>query len=285
MASCEAVREIVPTHLTSALAMLFTPLAQAGAWAARLVHRSCAEVALGTHAILLGLRPAHWTRPVRSVLWRQVYFTGVLALGLASAVAMLVGFAVVLQARIWLTELGQSAFVGPILVKVIVRELAPLLVGVIVIMRSGSAIATELGNMMVRGEVHTLQGLGIDPLRYLVLPRIAGMVVAFVCLNILFTVTAFATGYFASLLTSLQAADPLDFTADVLASLRAVDVASPFAKSVLAPLAIGSICSHIGLACRGAPTEVPKAATHALAGSMIALFTVCVLVSAASYAW
>lgn len=222
---------------------------------------------------------------MRTVLWRQIYFTGVQALALAGVVAMLVGFAVVLQARIWLTELGQSAFLGPILVKVIVRELAPLLVGVIVIMRSGSAIATELGSMTVRGEVRLLQTLGIDPLRYLVLPRIAGLVVAVVCLNILFTVTAFATGYLASLLTSVQAADPLDFTSDVLVSLRAVDVASPFAKSVLAPLAIGAICCHVGLACGGASTEIPKAATRALASSMIVLFTVCVLVSAVSYAW
>lgn len=278
-------RPLPATPSISAFPWLLAPLVHAAGWAARATYRLSAQTALGTHALGLGVRPRHWTRAVRAVLWRQIYFTGVLALGLASAVALLVGFAVVLQARIWLTEVGQSALLGPILVKVIVRELAPLLVGMLVIMRSGSAIATELGSMTVRQEVGLLQTLGIDPLRYLVLPRIAGMVIAFVCLNVLFTVIAFATGYFASLLTSIQAADPLDFTDDVLVSLRAVDVLSPVAKSVLAPLAIGAICCQVGLACGGASTEVPKAATRALASSMIALFVVCVLVSAVSYAW
>ena len=272
-------------HPTTTLGVLFAPFAQASAWLGRSAYRLSSEAALGWHVLRLGLRPGSWTRPVRTVLMRQVYFTGVHALGLASAVAMLVGFAVVLQARIWLTELGQSAFVGPILVRVIVRELAPLLIGMIVIMRSGSAIATELGSMTVRGEIRLLQALGVDPLRYLVLPRIAGLVVSVVCLNVLFTVTAFGTGYFASFLTSMQASDPLDFTADVLASLQVADIASPFAKSVLMPFCIGAICCHAGLACGGASTEVPKAATRALAGAMIALFLICVLVSAVSYAW
>ena len=276
---------MVTAQLGSVLAVLLAPVTSVGAHLVRAAHAASYRTALGTHVVLSGLRPASWTRAVRTVLWRQIYFTGAQAMALAFVVAMLVGVAVVLQARVWLTEVGQSALLGPILVAVIVRELAPLLVGVIVIMRSGSAIATELGNMTVQGEVRLLMALGIDPLRYLVLPRVAGLVVAFVCLDVLFTVAAFATGYFASLLTSIQAADLFDFTTDVLESLRAVDVLNPIAKSLLAPLVIGTICCHAGLACGSASTEVPKAGTRALAGSMIALFTVCVLITAMSYAW
>ncbi len=258
-------------------------MANTSRWLAREVRDVAYLTALATHVATLALRPSSWTRAVRNVLWRQVFFTGAQAMTLAGVVAMLVGVAVVLQARVWLSQVGQTELLGPLLVTVIVRELAPLLVGLIVIMRSGSAMATELGNMTVRREVHLLAALGVDPLRYLVLPRIAGMVVSVVCLDILFTITAFATGYLASLLTALQDAGPLDFIVGVLTPLRWTDVASPLAKSLLAPICVGAVCCHAGLACGSASTEVPKAATRALSGSMIALFLVCVLITALSY--
>ena len=241
-------------------------------------------MALALHVLWLGLKPASWTRPVRTVLARQIYFTGAQALRLTGVVAVLVGIAVVLQAQLWLTEVGQTELIGPILVSVIVRELAPLLVCIIVILRSGSAIATELGSMVVHGEVRALQAMGVDPLRYLLLPRMVGLVVSVVCLDVLFTVTAFATGYFASLLSKLQATGPLEFSAGVLASLHLHDVLSPLVKVLAAPLVIGAICCHAGITGGSAPTEVPKAATRALSGSMVALFAISVLVSAVGYA-
>lgn len=269
--------------MSSVTSTIAAPITGLASWLAREARAGCELAALITQVSLLALRPGSWTRPVRTVLWRQVYFTGAQALPLAGILAVLVGVAVVLQARVWLSEVGQSALMGPLLMSVIVRELGPLLVGMLVVMRSGSAIATELGNMTVNREIRLLATLGVDPIRYLALPRLVGFVVSVACLDVLFTVTAFATGYFASLLTSLHAADPLRFTTDVLASLRLADVISPLLKCTLAPLLIGAICCHAGLTCGGASTEVPKAATRALSGAMIALFGVCVAISAASY--
>lgn len=266
--------------VTSTIAAPFTGI---GAWLARETRAACELAALFTQVLLLAVRPSSWTRPVRTVLLRQIYFTGAQALTLAGILAVLVGMAVVLQARVWLAEVGQSALMGPLLTSVIVRELGPLLVSMLVLMRSGSAIATELGTMTVNREVRLIASLGIDPIRYLVLPRVVGFVVSVLCLDVLFTFTAFATGYLASLLTSLQAADPLRFTADVLAALRLADVLSPLLKCTLTPALIAAICCHAGLSCGQASTEVPKAATRALSGATIALFSVSVAVSAASY--
>src|SRR5262249_36849962 len=82
-----------------------------------------------TYAVLLAmLRPSTWRGPVREVLVRQVYFTGVQALGSVAWVAILVGLGVVLQTRLWLSQFGQTALLGPVLVVVVVRELSPLLV-------------------------------------------------------------------------------------------------------------------------------------------------------------
>lgn len=264
-------------------AMLLAPLTAVTAWVVHEVRFATHLTALLVHVLGLAVRPGSWTRAVRIVLWRQIYFTGAQALPLCGIVAMTVGIAVVLQAKLWLTEVGQSELLGPILVSVIVRELAPVLVCVIVILRSGSAIATELGSMAVHGEFRLLRGLGLDPLRYLLMPRIVAFVISVLCLDIVFTVTAFATGYFASLLTAIQATEPLTFALDVLESLRPADLVSPLAKCVLGPLVIAGTCCAAGLLEGAARTEIPKAATRALSAATTGLFVLCVLVSAASY--
>ena len=74
----------------------------------------------------------------------------------------MVGISIVVQMQVFLAKVGESALLGPVLVMVIVREAAPLLVNFIVIGRSGPAIAAELGNMKIAGQVHVLDAQGIE---------------------------------------------------------------------------------------------------------------------------
>jgi len=116
-------------------------------------------------------QPRHWPRTTRAVFARQIMFTGVEALRFVSLVAFLTGISVVVQAQVWLGMAGQSAMLGSVLIAVILREVAPLLVNFIVIGRSGTAIAVELANMKVFGEIKVLEAQGLDALLYLAIPR------------------------------------------------------------------------------------------------------------------
>jgi phospholipid/cholesterol/gamma-HCH transport system permease protein len=235
-------------------------------------------------AVLLAmLRPSTWRAPVREVLVRQVYFTGVQALGSVAWVAILVGLGVVLQTRLWLMEFGQSTLLGPVLVVVVVRELAPLLVNLIVIVRSGSAIATELGSMSLHGEVEALDIQGIDPLQYLVVPRTAGAVISVMCLTVFFDLLAFATGYAASALMELNPPHPFQFVHQVLEPLGSADIFAPIVKSIVLPLLVAVICAQAGLDAVRSPIAVPQAATSALSRSVVTVVFVSLLVTAVSY--
>jgi phospholipid/cholesterol/gamma-HCH transport system permease protein len=109
--------------------------------------------------------------------------------------ASIVGLAMVYQALYWLQMAGEITKVGRVLVLVLVRDLAPLLVGLVVLGRSGTVVLVELGAMQQRGQVRRLDALGIDPLIYLVMPRVLAITVATFALTILFIATALTAGY------------------------------------------------------------------------------------------
>src|SRR5690349_18169115 len=115
-------------------------LEETGRWTIARMRRFNYLTAVLSCTLFYALNPRTWRRPVRSVFVRQILFTGVEATGFTSRIALLVGVSVVVQAQLWLGKVGQTQYLGPILVAVIIRELGPLLANLIVILRSGNAI-------------------------------------------------------------------------------------------------------------------------------------------------
>ncbi|NQV33561.1 MAG: ABC transporter permease [Phycisphaeraceae bacterium] len=224
-----------------------------------------------------------WSRPIRHVLARQILFTGVDAVRFVGMMALPVGLSVVLQTQVWLSRFGQSALIGPLLVAVIVREAAPLLVNFVVIGRSGTAIASELSTMRVAGEIRLLDGMGLDPLIYLVMPRVIGVAVSVFCLTILFIALSFVSGYVGGLVLGLEVGAPSVFVRSVFAAIQPADVLNVLAKTFIPGLLTGTICCIEGMSVRGAMTEVPQAATRGVMRSAAAMFIVLALVSMLTY--
>lgn len=233
--------------------------------------------------LCLAARRRHWSRTVRAVFGRQILFTGVDALRMAGLVALLTGVSVVLQAQVWLSRFGQSEMTGPLLVAVIIREMGPLLVTFLVIGRSGTAIATELAGMRVRGEVRVLEALGVDPMLYLVMPRVLGVVLSVFGLSVAFVLTSFASGYLIGLLMNVIPRAPMIFLASVLKALTPVDVGNFFVKTLLPPAVMATICCIEGLRVGGSATEVPQAATRAVVRSIAAVLWLSALISVLTY--
>jgi phospholipid/cholesterol/gamma-HCH transport system permease protein len=226
-------------------------------------------------ALARGLR-----RPaVREVLLRQILFTGVEAIPFTLLVSFLVAAAVAVQAQA--PVFGGAALLGKLLVVLIVRELGPLVVGTIVVARSGTAMAAELGAMRVSREVDGLAAMGVDPFEYLVAPRIAGAAVSLSGLAAVFVASALLA---AAALTALLGHGPnaAEHLHQVAAHLSGRDLAAVAAKVFVPGLLVAAIACDEGLAATGA-TQVPPAVRAAAVRSIAAVFAWDTLVTAVLY--
>ena len=204
--------------------------------------------------------------PVSEALTRQIYFTG------ASATTGMVvrgAFIGTLIIAYVIDVLDASAALAvKILIWVVLREIGPLIAAVLVIQRSGTAVATELALMQISGEVASLRRMRIDPRDYLVVPRVVGIALSTAALTFYVQVIAVGGGMLLSALsleTSLaelageffQLVSPVDFIYSVI-------------KSLMFGAAIALLCCYYGLHPPGTSINaVPKAAINAVTQSTL----------------
>lgn len=241
-----------------------------------------AAAVIGT-ALGTGIRPRYWQRARRTAVARQVLAIGIEPLGFVVVVAAFVGISVVVQLTFWTGEAGQSQLLGPLLVALVARELGPVLINIVVLVRSGSAMTTELGVLKIQGQVRAFEGLGGDPFLHFVLPRILGMVVSTFCLTIVFILVAFASGYLFAAWTGKGSRDLFLFADTVSSALRPKDVFNILAKSILPALFASACCCIGGLGVHGSVTEIPLATQRALTRSVAGLFVISAVVSLLTY--
>lgn len=243
------------------------------------VRTMCRTTGVLWGALRLMVTREAWPRTVREQIGKQILFTGYEALGLTLLIAAAVGVSVVAQGQVWLSRFGQSEMLGPLLIAVIFREAGPLLVNILVIARSGTAIVTELATMRVQGQVRVLDIQGIDPMIYLVISRVIGVTVSVVCLTMFFIAFALAVGFLFGLSMEVGTRDAVVFIESVLKPIRFRDIFSLLAKTVLPGLLTGVICCVEGLSIQGLATDVPQAATRAVVRSIAVLLVISAIVS------
>lgn len=203
----------------------------------------------------------------RKVLSMQILFTGVEAVGVIAVMSLALGAVIIVQGLSLLPQLGQSSLIYTLLIIVITRELGPLLTAFVVAARSGTAIATELGNMVINHEVEAYMSAGINPVSYLVVPRFIGVTVSTFVLNLYFNVF----GLIGSFLVT-QFTHPVRFSeyyGGLLAALSATDVATSLIKSVVFGAIISTVATYYGFKVERAPTEVPQMAIHAVGRGVV----------------
>ncbi len=218
-------------------------------------------------ALAAPFQPGSAARAVsQRVLVRQVFFTGFEALPLVSVIALLVGATIIVQAQIMSALPGEV--LGQVLVAVVLREVAPLTTALVVAGRSGTAIATELGNMKVNDEVLGLISLGIDPYRFVVWPRIAGTIVSVLVLTVYFGAMAIIGGYSVTFLIGSQSFGAMQ--AGFSSALMPGDLPLFVLKGTGLGVIVGWLCCHFGLEVNASPTEVPQRASQAVVLGMLA---------------
>tara|TARA_B100000609_G_C17222733_1_gene441612 strand:+ start:1640 stop:2461 length:822 start_codon:yes stop_codon:yes gene_type:complete len=220
-------------------------------------------------------------RSVIQVIAAQIYFTGFQALPLISVLALATGSLVLLQSSSQLSLLGGGGMVGSLLVSVVFRELAPLLTALVVVARSGTAVASELGNMKVHREIEALEMMGIHPLSYVVFPRLIGGIISLMCLGIYFAVIAFAGGF---LLTQIAGEMSLESFLNLISNAISMrDLYFFSLKIFMAGLMVFSVCCYYGLSVQGGSFEVPQVTTKAVVHSLLTVTGFQVILSATFY--
>ncbi len=215
------------------------------------------------------------------VITRQVLFTGVDALPVVGAIALLVGLIIILQAGTTLPKVGAGELLANIIVLTVVRELGPLLTAFIVVWRSGTAICTELGNMRVGQEIAALEAMGISLIRFLITPRLVGAIVAMICLTVYFDLMAIVGGF---LLAKVNLNIPTAaYLGEIGKSLSIADILITVIKSVLFGVTIAVLCCHHGLSVVAATTEVPQQTTRAMLNTVTVCLVLDLIVSASFY--
>jgi len=216
--------------------------------------------------LFLSLLVDHVQRqPVRTVYWRQLYFTG----AQGALLSMIVGacFTMALYGLLH-NSYGQSGpFILNALATVGLGEFAPLLVAIILVARSTTAIASELATMQVNGELRYLRRTGISPLEYLVIPRITSGILAALLLYVYFTALMMITG---SLLTS--PASPFIALYQLAESAHGDDLRTGMYRSAIFGLTTGTIACWQGLHAEGHTNAIPKAASRAVLYGLLAIF-------------
>jgi phospholipid/cholesterol/gamma-HCH transport system permease protein len=241
-----------------------------------------AAAVIGT-VFCTAVQPRHWVRGVWTAFARQVLVMGVEPVVFVCAMAVFVGISVVVQLTSWAGKAGQSQMLGPLLVAVVARELGPVLINLVVIVRSGSAMTTELGVLKIDGDARALESRGGDPFLHFVMPRVLGMAVSAFCLVSVFIIVAFASGYLFAAWTGKGSRDLLLFADTIASAMHPKDVLNILAKSILPALFASASCCIGGLGVGTSVTEIPEATQRALTRSVAGLFVISAVVSLLTY--
>jgi phospholipid/cholesterol/gamma-HCH transport system permease protein len=223
-------------------------------------------------------------RLIRQIITKQVFFTGWQALGTISVIALVVGLIIIVLLGFSTKATGLLSVekMGDLLVTIIVREIGPLLTAIILLGRSGTAVATEIGNMMASDEFDALESLGVDPLRYIVYPRLIGIILSLSCLVIYFDIVGLMGGYLAATLTGMTVPFSSYFNS-LFASLSVTDLMVVLFKCFTMGGAMAVISVMEGFKVGRQARMVPVAATRTVVNSLIALFLVDGIITAFSY--
>lgn len=193
------------------------------------------------------LFPSSWRPTLRIEFWHwlgQIIGGGVTSV---VVVAVLSGFGIVAQAVFWLGFAGMAEDTGKILSSVLVREIAPVLVGIILLGRSGMLMLAELGSMTLQRQMRVLDGMGIDPFLVFVVPRTMAMTVSGFTLGMLFSLISLVMGYFVCWLKGIVTQSVWSFLFQVVNSVHVMNYAGIPLKFLLSGFVVGLSCCLSGL--------------------------------------
>lgn len=234
---------------------------------------------LGAFALItLGVVTTKFNRAasvIHPLVRHQVHVSGLRLLPVVSFIGVALGLVIIGQTVSLLTSVGAQEYVGPVMVTVVVRELGPMVAALLVLLRVGAPTVIELGTARALGEVEALEALGIDPIHYLVVPRVLGQAVAVLALTIYLVIIALGSGYLFAFLQDVPIL-PSHYFEQLASSLTWLDFILVALKTLAFGVIIAIVTCYQGLARPLRLEGIAEAATRAVVHSLVG----CVLLNA-----
>ena len=206
----------------------------------------------------------------RAVRWEDVAFymkrTGVDGLPIVGLIAILLGLILAFMSSLQLKQFGANIYVASLLAISIVKELGPIMTGILVAGRSGSAFAAEIGTMMVNEEVDALTTMGFNPVRFLAVPKVLATIIVVPLL----TLYADFFGILGGLIVGIVGLDLTAYTylKETQTSLSLMDLITSLIKAGVFAVIIAGIGCQRGFEVRGGAEAVGAATTSAVVSAI-----------------
>jgi phospholipid/cholesterol/gamma-HCH transport system permease protein len=203
--------------------------------------------------------PRHWKQLVD-----QCLFMGYATVPLVAILSVFIGAVLALQIGYSILEFGAKQYIGTIVGLSMVRELSPVMTAIMVTGRVGSAVTAELASMKVYQEVDALRTMNIPPERFLVMPRLAAVILVMPILLMVSVVTGWMGGQLVCQFVPWIGLTPEAYYQSLKQVMTLDDITDGLVKAELFGIGILLISSHLGLRTSGGPREIGAAVTRAV---------------------
>jgi len=211
--------------------------------------------------------PKTWRH--RQKVFDQFFEIGNASLLMSCILSLFIGGVIALQTGPILAERGLASFIGAVVGNSICKELAPVMMSILIAGRIGSAIAAEIGSMRVYQEVDALRTMNISPINYLVLPRVVAISIALPMLVIFAIMVGWLGGAFVSAANDRISVSFASFFNTLSQSIDVGDVVNGVFKSFVFAVVIGIVSCHQGLKTIGGPRGIGRSVTKAVVNSIV----------------
>jgi phospholipid/cholesterol/gamma-HCH transport system permease protein len=224
------------------------------------------EITLLFWRTLLAL-PAAWRQ--RQKVFDQFFEIGNASLLMVCVLSFFIGAVIALQTGIVLADRGLSGAVGGLVGISMAKELSPVMMAILIAGRIGSAMAAEIGSMRVYQEIDALRTMNINPIQYLVLPRLLAIAVALPMLVVFSVLVGWFGGAVVAEANNHMAIPFQAFFTDLRQTVGLKDVANGVFKSFCFAVIIGVVSCHQGLVTIGGPRGIGRSVTKAVVNSIV----------------
>ena len=174
----------------------------------------------------------------------QLYYIGAGSVLIIMLVGLFTGMVLGLQSYHALVKFGSEGALGTLVSLTLIRELGPVLTAIMITARAGSAITAEIGSQRISEQIDALKTMRIDPLRYLISPRIAASIISFPLLTALFDVIGIIGGYLSGVL--LLGVNAGTYIHRVQSSVDMKDITDGFIKAMVFAVIVTTVCCYQG---------------------------------------
>jgi phospholipid/cholesterol/gamma-HCH transport system permease protein len=199
----------------------------------------------------------------------QMAFIGVGSVFIVGATGLAAGMVFALQMNFALRQFAAEGYVGGSVAFSLARELAPIFTALMITGRAGSAIATELGTMRVTEQIDAMESMAVNPIQYLVVPRVLASLVMFPVLTMVFNVIGYGGGYVMGIYVARIPVGP--FIEHTREFMDPGDVMHGLYKAIIFGLLVSIITTWRGYAASGGAKGVGEGTTRAVVWSSIAV--------------